>query len=81
MGKRDEINMQETEPAEIKLTVDDFLSEIPNSQVEMRESFRFLCKQEQIGGHKLRAEWKNLLELYNTMPSTTSWPEWSKGRV
>ena len=78
MAKRDDQAMQ-GEPAEYPLTLDEFLNEIPQSQVEMKAAFAHLAKEEGLIGHKSRAEWQKLFTLFKGKPVNQSWKDCIKG--
>ena len=66
------------EPAEFPVSLEEFLSEIPVTRVEMKAGFTHLCRAERIAGRQLRAEWQKLFTLFETMPTKSTWGEWQK---
>jgi hypothetical protein len=64
-------------PTEFPVTLDEFLTEIPAGKVEIKAAFSRLMKNEGIGGHRQRAEWRGMLEQFRTMPVGTAWKEWT----
>jgi hypothetical protein len=69
------------EPAEFPLTLEEFLTEIPDARVETKAGFLQVMRAEQIGGAKHRQEWKQLLELYQTQPASMAWTDWTKSQA
>lgn len=68
-----------SEPSEFTVTLEEFLSEIPQAKVETKAGFVRLCQNENIGGLKMRGEWNKLLTLFETKPMKTTWAQWIKG--
>lgn len=65
-------------PTEFAVTIDEFLSEIPQAKVESKAGFTRLCQTEAIAGMKLRKEWEKLFSLYETQPTKLKWADWVK---
>lgn len=84
MAKKEEAVAVETataapqEPAEFKVTLGEYLSEIPTAKVETKAAFAALCREKNINGNKLRGEWQAIMNLFNTQPLSISWEEWIK---
>jgi len=78
MGKKEE-SVQET--TEFPLTLDEFLSELPATRVEMKAGFRHVMQEENNSGVRLREDWQALLDLYKEQPSSMSWADWIKSQV
>lgn len=69
----------QAEPTEFSVTLDEFLSEIPQAKIETKAGFVRLCQNEGIGGLKMRGEWTKLLTLFETQPMKVTWAQWVKG--
>lgn len=68
------------EQAEFVVTLDEFLSEIPQAKVETKAGFGRLCQTENIRGLKQRSDWAKLFTLFETQPVNIKWSDWiSKG--
>lgn len=68
---------------EFPVTLQEFLHDIPTSQVESKSAFARLMRDEGVTGHKMRDEWNNLYTIFQHMPTSSNWREWitiSQGR-
>lgn len=80
MAKDNVDTVQEpSQPAEYAVTLEEFLSEIPQAKVETKSGFTRLCQKEGIAGMKMRSDWTKLLTLFETQPMKVSWAQWTKG--
>lgn len=66
-------------PDEFPITLEEFLSEVPQAQVEMKAAFSRLARIEGLTGPRHRAEWQKLFEKFRDMPVDATWKDWSKG--
>ena len=63
------------EPTEFPVGIEEFLT--GNRLVETSYAFGMLMKAEGIGGNRMRSEWQELLDLFRSKPTGTTWTEWT----
>ena len=78
MAKETTETPKPVEQTEFPVTLDEFLSEIPQAKVETKAGFGRLCQNENIRGLKQRGEWAKLFTLFETQPVNIKWADWIK---
>lgn len=67
---------KETQVTEFFISLDEFISGISKAQIETREAFAALMRNEKNTSRRPRSEWQRLYELFQKQPTNLPWNQW-----